>query len=79
LRDKEGRALRGLAVASMLGRPATDKEDMELKLVEAEPGVYSGRARLANGQWLVTATVEYPAAPGAPYRLKQRLFIPEKP
>jgi nitrogen fixation protein FixH len=79
LRDKAGRALRGLAVASTLGRPATDKEDTALKLIESEPGVYSGRARLADGQWLVTATVEDPAAPGAPYRLKQRLFISATP
>jgi nitrogen fixation protein FixH len=79
LRDKQGRALRGLAVASTLGRPATDKEDMALKLVEGEPGVYSGRTRLADGQWLVTATVEDPLAPGAPYRLKQRLFISQTP
>jgi nitrogen fixation protein FixH len=79
LHDKEGQALRGLAVASTLGRPATDKNDVTLKLVESDPGVYSGGARLANGQWLVTATVEDPAAPGAPYRLKQRLFIPETP
>lgn len=77
LHDKERRALRGLAVASTLGRPATDKEDMALKLVEGDPGVYSGSVRLADGQWLFTATVEDPAAPSTPYRLKQRLFIPE--
>jgi nitrogen fixation protein FixH len=79
LRDKAGRALSGLAVASKLGRPATDKEDMTLKLVEGEPGVYSGSARLAGGQWLITATVEDPAWLGTPYRLKQRLFISETP
>ena len=79
LRDKEGRALRGLAVVSTIERPATDKDDMALKLVESEPGVYSGKARFASGQWLVAATVEDPAARSAPYRLKQRLFIPETP
>ena len=79
LHDKEGQVLRGLAVASTLERPATDREDMVLMLVESAPGVYSGRTRLATGQWLVTATVEDPAVPGAPYRLKQRLFIPETP
>ena len=79
LRDKVGRALRGLAIASTLGRPASDKEDMALKLVESEPGVYSGNAPLGSGQWVVTATIEDPAVPDAPCRLKQRLLISETP
>lgn len=79
LRDKGGRELTGLVVEATLGRPATDKQDMAVKLGEMLPGVYAAIMQLAPGQWVVTTAADDPAAPGALYRLKQRLFVPEKP
>ena len=80
LRDKSGRELTGLVVEATLGRPATDRQDIALSFSELPPGVYAAAMQLAPGQWVVTTAVDDPAAPsGAPYRLKQRLFVPAAP
>ena len=80
LRDKTGRELTGLVVEATLGRPATDEQDMAIKLSEMLPGVYAAAMQLAPGQWVVAAVADDPAAPGGvPYRLRQRLVVPAAP
>ena len=66
-------------VEATLGRPATDEQDMAIKLSEMLPGVYAAAMQLAPGQWVVAAVVDDPAAPGVPYRLRQRLVVPAAP
>lgn len=80
LHDHAGRELAGLHVDATLGRPATDRQDVTVKLKEMLPGVYAAAVQLAPGQWLVSTAAGDPAAPGsAPYRLKQRLLVAQEP
>jgi nitrogen fixation protein FixH len=80
LRDRDGHGLQGRRIHAMLGRPATDVQDLTLKLDEMQPGVYAALVQLSPGQWIVSATADDPGMPGnPPFRLKQRLIVPETP
>ncbi len=80
LRDRDGHELQGRRVQATLGRPATDVQDVTLKFDEVSPGVYAVAIPLAPGQWLVSAAADDPGAAGnPPFRLRQRLIVPETP
>ncbi len=80
LHDRDGHELQGRRVQATLGRPATDAQDVTLNLDEMQPGVYAAAIPLSPGQWVVSATADDPGMPGSPpFRLKQRLIVPETP
>jgi nitrogen fixation protein FixH len=80
LTDSEGRPVSGLHFTGTLSRPVTDREDTRVTFKEAPSGTYTADVRLAPGQWVVELSSEELSRDGAPsYRLKQRLFVAEKP
>ena len=55
LAERDGRAVRGLKVEGVLGRPATNRQDVKLALAETAPGRYEAHAAaIAEGSWLIT-------------------------
>jgi nitrogen fixation protein FixH len=77
LTDSAGQPVTGLKVETVLGRPATNREDMRLALSEVAPGRYEAHAApLAAGSWLVALDVRSGAGTGDPiYRLRRRLWF----
>jgi nitrogen fixation protein FixH len=75
--DDGGRPVRGLKFAGTIGRPATNRLDRALTLVEREPGRYVANAGpLEEGTW-VTALEATSADFGADpvYRLRKRVWL----
>jgi nitrogen fixation protein FixH len=76
LSDRSGGPVRGVNMTGVAGRPVTDKDDVRLQFKEQTPGVYVAEARLAPGQWIVTAESLDLTASGQPmFRLKKRLLV----
>jgi nitrogen fixation protein FixH len=76
LSGADGRAIRGLLVQVVLGRPSTQGQDLRLALSETAPGRYEAQATaLSAGNWLIS--LEARSAPGADpiYRLRRRLWL----
>lgn len=80
LSDKAGQPVSGLHIDAIVGRAATDRQDVSLKLGEAQAGNYGAALRLAPGQWVVQLQSEDLSRDGEPtYRLKQRIMVPASP
>lgn len=80
LSDKSGQPVSGLHIGAHIGRPATDQEDVSVKLSEAAAGIYAAELRLAPGQWVVQLQSEDLSRAGDPtYRLKQRILVAATP
>lgn len=76
LAEADGRPVRGLQVAGVLGRPSTNRHDIALALVEDAPGQYEARtAELTEGNWLVQLDARLPAAAEPVYRTRRRLWL----
>ena len=76
LAERDGRAVRGLKVEGMLGRPATNRFDVKLALAETAPGRYEAQtAAVAEGSWLITLEVRAPAGAEPIYRSRRRLWL----
>ena len=72
----------GLHLEPSLGRPATDVQDVTLKLGEAAAGTsMRPRIHLAPGQWVVSATADDPSRAGEPTYPAEaaHLIVPETP
>ena len=70
----------GLGINATLSRPATDKEDRRVAMVETSPGVYAATVSLAPGLWVLSvASRKAGSTHGTAYRLKRRLFAAETP
>jgi len=79
-RDKASAPVTGLHVAAKLSRPATDKDDRSLRFKEEAPGVYAANADIPPGLWVISIdSREGGEDRETAYRLKQRLFVTEKP
>jgi nitrogen fixation protein FixH len=76
LAERDGRAVGGLKVEGVLGRPATNRYDIKLTLTETAPGRYEAQtAAVAEGSWLVTLEAR-PQADAEPiYRFRRRLWL----
>jgi len=80
LSDKDGQPVSGLHIDATVGRAATDRQDIAVKLGEAQAGNYTAVLRLAPGQWVVQLQSEDLSRAGDPaYRLKQRILVPASP
>src|SRR5262245_16486250 len=76
LSDADGRPVRGMRVAGMLGRPSTNRQDVALQFVEDEPGQYEVRiAPLAEGNWLVSLDIRTHENADPIYRSRRRIWL----
>lgn len=77
LADDGGRPVRGVKLGGTIGRPATNRLDRPLTLVEAEPGQYVVQAgTLDSGTWLLSLNGvwrDYGADPV--YRMRRRVCL----
>ena len=76
--DQFGAPVRGLGVAAVLARPATDASDRTLELREADAGRYTTSLdRLPAGNWVLSLLATRLTSKGEQprYRLKQRLWV----
>ena len=72
----KGGAVRGLKIEGVLGRPATNRQDIKLTLVEREPGRYEVQAgNIAAGSWLIALEAREGAGADPIYRTRRRLWI----
>jgi nitrogen fixation protein FixH len=75
LTDSAGRPVPGLRVETVLGRPATNREDMRVALHEVAPGRYTAQVPpLAAGSWLVALEARTDAEEPI-YRTRRRLWF----
>jgi nitrogen fixation protein FixH len=71
-----GRAVSGLVVSAVLGRPSTQRQDIQLKLTEMGPGRYEARvAALPAGTWLIALEARTAADAEPVYRSRRRLWL----
>ncbi len=73
-RDRDGRALQGLAITGRLQRPATDAGRVDLRFVEDRPGRYVAPAGQLDGAWDLTAEARGPQ--GGAFVAERRLTWP---
>jgi nitrogen fixation protein FixH len=75
LTDKAGRPVSGLKVETILGRPATSREDIRTTMVEVAPGRYEAHtAALAAGTWLVALEARDHSTDPI-YRIRRRIWL----
>ena len=78
IRDKDGNAVKGLSIKATLGRPASERYDLELTLNETAGGTYEANmpAREA-GTYVASIEAIDPAREqdGILYRAKERLWL----
>lgn len=76
LQDRGDTALRGLKVAAMVGRPATEKFDHQVMLTQQDSGVYTADlGALAEGNWVVSFEARQGDAAAPVYRARHRLWL----
>lgn len=76
LTEPDGRPVRGMKIAGVLGRPATHRHDIPLKLVEISPGQYEARIpALPEGNWLVSLEARAREAADPVYRMRRRVWL----
>jgi nitrogen fixation protein FixH len=75
--DGAGKAVTGLTVKAVLGRPATNREDRPFALIESAPGTYVAAAGgIDPGTWVLSFEVFEGQAAGEPsYRGRRRLWL----
>ena len=75
LTDGSGQPASGLTVEAVLGRPATNREDVRVALREVGPGRYEAQtAPLAAGSWLIALEARADAEDPI-YRKRRRLWF----
>lgn len=78
IRDKDGNAVRGLAIKATLGRPASEKYDLSLTLSETAAGTYEATLPVREaGTYVASIEASDPAREqdGVLYRAKERLWL----
>jgi nitrogen fixation protein FixH len=76
LAERDGRAVRGLKIEGLLGRPATNRYDIKLALAETAPGRYEAQAAaVGEGSWLITLEARMDAGAEPIYRSRRRLWL----
>jgi nitrogen fixation protein FixH len=77
--DADMRPVSGLKFDAVLSRPATDKDDRAVEFKEVEAGLYAADAALPPGAWVVALSTPRRGEGDPVFRLKQRLFVGERP
>jgi nitrogen fixation protein FixH len=77
LKDGTGQPVAGLKVETVLGRPATNREDLRVALIEVAPGRYEAHTPpLAAGNWVVALEARAAGDAEEPiYRTRRRLWL----
>lgn len=78
IRDKDGAPVRGLSISATLGRPATEREDLSVSLIETGAGVYEASVPpRAAGTYVAAIEASDPTRTedGIIYRAKERLWL----
>ena len=76
LTEADGRPVRAMKIAGMLGRPATHRHDMALNLVEVSAGQYEARiSALSEGNWLVSLEARVHDTADPIYRMRRRVWL----
>lgn len=78
IRDKDGNAVRGLAIKATLGRPASERYDLELTLNETAAGTYEASMPARDaGTYVASIEAKDPTREqdGILYRAKERLWL----
>ena len=73
IEDARGATVRPEALAVVVGRPTTDRDDRPLALVPTPSG-YAAAAPLDPGAWVVM--IDATAADGTAYRRREQLWVP---
>jgi nitrogen fixation protein FixH len=77
--DADKRPVSGLKFDATLTRPATDKDDRAADFKEVDAGLYAADAALAPGAWVLSLSTRRAGEGDPVFRLKQRLFVGERP
>ena len=76
LTETDGRPVRGMKIAGVLGRPSTNRHDIAVALTETAPGQYEAQAgALAEGNWLLTVEARAHESADPLYRIRRRLWL----
>lgn len=75
IRDKDGKAVRGLTIKATLGRPATEREDLAVTLSETSDGIYEAAVPARAAGTYVASIEAARADDGVVYRAKERLWL----
>ena len=78
IRDKDGKAVSGLALKATLGRPASESDDITVTLIETPEGIYEAALPpRAAGTYIASIEAVDPgrAEEGILYRAKERLWL----
>ncbi len=78
IRDRDGKAVSGLALKATLGRPASESEDITVSLVETPEGAYEAALPpRAAGTYIASFEAVDPgrAEEGILYRAKERIWL----
>ena len=78
IRDKDGKAVSGLALTATLGRPASESDDITVTLIETPEGIYeTALPPRAAGTYIASIEAVDPgrAEEGILYRAKERLWL----
>ncbi len=78
IRDKDGKAVNGLTIKATLGRPASEREDITVTLIETPEGIYEAAIPpRAAGTYIASIEAVDPgrAEEGILYRARERLWL----
>ena len=76
LADADGRPVRGMNIAGVLGRPSTNRHDIVFQLVETSPGQYQAlTSPLPEGNWLLSLEVRVHETADPVYRTRRRMWL----
>jgi nitrogen fixation protein FixH len=75
--NADGRVIRGLNVGAIIGRPSTNREDVQLVLAADAAGHYQARMTpLAPGSWIVSIEARTSAEAVEPiFRARRRIWM----
>ena len=76
LTETDGRPVRGMQIAGVLGRPSTNRHDIAVALTEVAPGQYEAlTSALAEGNWLLSLEARVHESAEPVYRIRRRLWL----
>jgi nitrogen fixation protein FixH len=77
LADGNGSPVIGTSISARLGRPSSNRHDIQFDLVESAPGRYEAQAgRIDDGNWIIALEIRRDANSADPdYRARRRLWL----
>jgi nitrogen fixation protein FixH len=76
LAQPDSRPVHGLMVEGVLGRPASNRQDVMLRFIETAPGHYQALAPgMPAGSWLITLEARQSDGAEPIFRLRRRLWL----